>query len=74
MEAIIHSFISLISPTHIFSGFSMGDFLYKCKFPLQKVTLIVYSAPLVPAISPNNLYAKETYFRVIYFGLIHSHD
>lgn len=56
-------------------SFTNGNFLYKCKFPLQKGKFILYFQAVrgrerafpASAISPltqNNPYAKEAYFGV----------
>lgn len=46
-----------------------GDFLYKCKFPLQKGNFCsVFRASPVSAVPQNNPYAKETYFGVAHLA------
>lgn len=48
------------------------NLLYKCRFPLQIDNFYsVFKASPVSAVSPNNWYAKEAYFRVAYSATPH---
>lgn len=56
--------------------FISGDFLYRCKFPLQRNNFCLFSGLLLcllflKIISSNNPYANEAYFGVKYSAAFH---